>query len=49
MHFLFYKTYNSCIKKNGGAFMITALCIGGIMEFLSFIKMSVFAVGYISR
>ena len=44
MHFYFFSTYNF-IMKNGGAFMFSALCISGFIQFL---QTAVFTVGYIS-
>ena len=45
--FNFTTTYNCVIEKIGGAFMLSALCMTGILGFLDFLKSAVFVVGYI--
>ena len=47
--FNFTTTYNCVIEKIGGAFMLSALCMTGILGFLEFLKSAVFVVRIYSR
>ena len=42
--FNFTITYNCVIEKIGGAFMLSALCMTGVLGFLEFLKSAVFVV-----
>ena len=47
--FNFTTTYNCVIEKIGGAFMLSALCMTGVLGFLEFLKSAVFVVRIYSR
>ena len=47
--FNFLITYNCVIEKIGGAFMLSALCMTGVLGFLEFLKSAVFVVRIYSR
>ena len=47
--FDFLTTYNCGIEIIGGAFMLSALCMTGILGFLDFLKSAVFVVRIYSR